>query len=82
MPRRNQESTWKIPSRQSSKELEDAFRSTRTPTVLSYEELGGLSDLGTRDCPRNTLLLVYGMGHGPYPTSVVTTRNEEGLLVQ
>jgi hypothetical protein len=41
-------------------ELEDAFRSTRTPVVLGYKELGGFLDPGTRDCPRGTLLLGYG----------------------
>jgi hypothetical protein len=60
----------------------DAFRSTRKPTVLGYEELGGLSDPGTWDCPRGTLLLRYGMGHASCPTSVVTTRNAVGLLVE
>jgi hypothetical protein len=53
-----------------------------TSAVLSYEELRGLSDPGTRDCPRGTLLLGYGMGHGPRPTSFVATRNAVGLLVQ
>jgi hypothetical protein len=32
--------------------------------VLDYEELGGLSDPGTRDCARGVLLLRYGMGQG------------------
>jgi hypothetical protein len=41
-----------------------------------------LLDPGTRDCTRGTLLLGYGMGHGPRPTSVVTTRDAVGLLVQ
>jgi hypothetical protein len=41
-----------------------------------------LSDPGTRDCPHGTLLRGYGMGHGPRPISVVTTRNAVGLLVQ
>jgi hypothetical protein len=41
-----------------------------------------LSDPGIRDCPRGTLLLGYRMGHDPRPTSVVTTRNAVGLLVQ
>jgi hypothetical protein len=35
-------STRKIPSRRSSGELEDAFRSTRKLAVLDYEELGRL----------------------------------------
>jgi hypothetical protein len=65
-----------------SGELEDAFRNTWTPAVLGYEELEGLSDLGTRDCPHGTLLLGYGMGHGPCPTSIVTTHNAVGLLIQ
>jgi hypothetical protein len=46
----SQGSTRKTPSRWSSGELEDAFKSTRTPTVLDYEELRGLSKLGLRDC--------------------------------
>jgi hypothetical protein len=41
-----------------------------------------LSDLGTRDCPRGTLLLGYRMRYGPHPTSIVTTRNAVGFLVQ
>jgi hypothetical protein len=41
-----------------------------------------LSDPGTRDSSRGTLLLGYEMGHGPRPTSVVTTHNAVGLLVQ
>jgi hypothetical protein len=45
-----QPSIRKAPSRQSSEKLEDAFRSTRKPVVLDYEELEGLSDLGPRDC--------------------------------
>jgi hypothetical protein len=78
----SQRSTRRTLSRCSSGELEDAFRSTWTPAVLGYEELGGLSDPGTRDCPRGTLLLEYGMGHGPRPTSIVTTRDAVELLVQ
>jgi hypothetical protein len=39
-PRRSQGSTRRTPSRWSLGELEDAFRSTWTPVVLSYEELG------------------------------------------
>jgi hypothetical protein len=34
-----------------------AFKSTRKPAVLYYEELGGLSDPGTRDCARGVLFL-------------------------
>jgi hypothetical protein len=49
---------------------------------LGYEDLGGLSDPGIQDCLHDTLLLVYEMGHGPCSTSVVTTRNAIGLLVQ
>jgi hypothetical protein len=49
--------------------------------VLGYEELRGLSDPGTRDCTYGILLLGYRMGHGPRPTSVVTTRSAVGLLV-
>jgi hypothetical protein len=80
-PRRSQGSTRSAPSRWSSGELEDAFKSTRAPAQLGYEELGGLSDPGIRDCPRGKLHLGYGMGYGPHPTSVVTTRNAVGLLV-
>jgi hypothetical protein len=36
--------TRKTPSRWSSGELEDAFRSIRMPAELDYEELRGLSD--------------------------------------
>jgi hypothetical protein len=49
-PQCSQASTWKTPSRWSSGELKDTFRSTRKPAVLDYEELGDLSDLGPRDC--------------------------------
>jgi hypothetical protein len=38
-------------------ELEDAFRSTRKPAVLDYEELGGLSDPGPWDCPHGVRIL-------------------------
>jgi hypothetical protein len=48
-PRCSQRSARKTPSTWSSEELEDAFRSTRKPAVLDYEELGGLSDPGLRD---------------------------------
>jgi hypothetical protein len=81
-PRRSQGSTRRAPSRWSLGELKDAFKSTRTLALLGYKELGGLSDPGTRDYPRGTLLLGYRMGLGPCPTSVVTTRNAVGLLVQ
>jgi hypothetical protein len=37
-----------------SEEAEDGFRSTQKPIVLSYEELGGLSDPGARDCAHDT----------------------------
>jgi hypothetical protein len=56
-PRCSQGSTRKTPSRWSSVELEDAFRSTWKPTVLNYEELGGLSDLGPRDCAHSVHIL-------------------------
>jgi hypothetical protein len=46
----SQGSTQKTPSRWGSGELEDAFRSTRKPAVLDYEELRGLSDPRPRDC--------------------------------
>jgi hypothetical protein len=49
-PRCSQGSTRKTPSRWSSRGLEDAFGNTRKPAVLDYEELGGMSDLGIRDC--------------------------------
>jgi hypothetical protein len=62
-------------------ELEDAFRSIRTLAVLGYEELGGLSDPGTRDCTHGIFLLGYGMGHGPCPTSIVTTHSAVVKLV-
>jgi hypothetical protein len=62
--------------------LRDVFRSTWTPAVLNYEELGGLSDPGIRDYARGVLLLGYGMGRGPRATSVVTTRSAVVLLVQ
>jgi hypothetical protein len=52
------------------------------PAVLGYVELGGLSDPGTRDCPRGVLLIGYEMGQDPSPTSVVTTRSAIGLLIQ
>jgi hypothetical protein len=41
-----------------------------------------VSDPGTRDCARGILFLGYGMGHGPRPTFVVTTRSAVGLLIQ
>jgi hypothetical protein len=41
-----------------------------------------VSHPGTRDYPRGTLHLGYGMGHGPRPTSVITTHNVVGLLMQ
>jgi hypothetical protein len=63
-------------------ELEDAFRSTRMPTVLDYEKLRGLSDPSTRDCGCGVLFLGYGMGYGPCPTSVVTTHSVVELLIQ
>jgi hypothetical protein len=33
-----------------SEETEDDIKTTRKPAVLGYEECGGLSDLGPRDC--------------------------------
>ncbi|RLN00390.1 hypothetical protein C2845_PM06G29480 [Panicum miliaceum] len=41
-PRCSQGSTRKTPSRWRLKELEDAFRSTRKPAILDYEEFEGL----------------------------------------
>jgi hypothetical protein len=46
----SQGSIRKTPSRWSSGKLENAFRSTRKPAVLDYEELGGLLDLQPWDC--------------------------------
>jgi hypothetical protein len=40
-----------------SEEPENAFRSTRKPAVLDYEELGGLSDPGPRDCAHGVHIL-------------------------
>jgi hypothetical protein len=45
-PRYSQENIRKTPSKWSSGELEDAFRSTRKAALLDYEELGGLLDPG------------------------------------
>jgi hypothetical protein len=39
-------------------------------------------DPGARDYTRGILLLGYGMRYGPLPTSVVTTCNAVGLLVE
>jgi hypothetical protein len=80
-PRRSQESTWKTPSRWSSRELEDAFGSTRKPAALDNEELGGLSDPDLQDCAHSVHLTGEGVGHGPCPTPVVTTRNIVELLI-
>jgi hypothetical protein len=48
------ETAWKVHgktnSRQSSEDFDDDSRSTWKPAVLGYEELGGLSDPGQRDC--------------------------------
>jgi hypothetical protein len=52
------------------------------PAILGYEELAGMSDPGTQDCTCGTLLLGYGMGHGPHPTFVVIICNAVGLFVQ
>jgi hypothetical protein len=53
----SQGSTRKNPSRWSPGELEDASRSTRTPAVLDFEELRGLSDLDPRDCAHSVHIL-------------------------
>jgi hypothetical protein len=37
---------------------------------------------GHTELTRGILLLGYGMGHGPRRTSIVTTRNAVGLLVE
>jgi hypothetical protein len=80
-PRCSQGSTQKTPSRWSLGELKDTFRSTRTPAVLDYEELGGLSDPDPLDCTHGLHLTGYGVGHGPRPTPVVTTRSVIELLI-
>jgi hypothetical protein len=77
-PRKYSENTFRMKFRRT----QDTFRSTRTPAVLDYEELGGLSDLSTRDYPCGVLLLRYGMRHGSHTTSVVTTRSVVGLLIK
>jgi hypothetical protein len=56
-PRCTQESARRTPSRWSFGELKDAFRGTRMPVVLGYEELEGLSDPGAWNCTRGILLL-------------------------
>jgi hypothetical protein len=55
-------------------ELEDFTKSTWEPIVLNYEKLRGLLDPGPWDCAYCIDYLEYGIGHGPHPTSVVTTR--------
>jgi hypothetical protein len=50
--------------------------------MLDYEELGGLSDLGLRDCAHGLHLIGKGVGHGPRPTLVVTTRSIVEILTQ
>jgi hypothetical protein len=52
-PRNYLEDTFKMEFR----ELEDPFRNTWKPTVLDYEELGGLSDLGPRYCAHGVHIL-------------------------
>jgi hypothetical protein len=47
----------RTPSRWSSGELEDAFRNTRTPAILDYEELRSLSDPGLQDCAHSVHFL-------------------------
>jgi hypothetical protein len=56
-PRSSQGSTRKTPWRRCSEELEDAFRSTWMLAVLDYNELGGFSDLGPRDCTHGVHIL-------------------------
>jgi hypothetical protein len=56
-PRSSQGSTRKTPSRRSSEELEDAFRSTWEPAVLDHEELGSLSDPEPQDCVHGVLII-------------------------
>jgi hypothetical protein len=53
-----------------------------TTRVVKLEALRGVSDPGAWECTGGILLLGYGMVHGPRPTSIVTTHNEVGLLVQ
>jgi hypothetical protein len=54
---RSQGSTRKTTLSRSLEELEDAFRSTRKPAVLDYEELGGLSYPEQRDFSHGVLIL-------------------------
>jgi hypothetical protein len=56
-PRCSQGCTQKTPSRWSLGELKDAFRSTRKPAALDYEELEGLSDPDPRDCAHSVFFL-------------------------
>jgi hypothetical protein len=56
-PRSSQGSTRKTTLSRSLEELEDAFRSTRKPAVLDYEELGGLSYPEQRDFSHGVLIL-------------------------
>jgi hypothetical protein len=71
----SQRSTRNTPSRWSSRKLEDAFRSTRKPVVLDYEELRSLSDPGPQDYAHGIHLLGQGVGHDPHPAPTVTTCN-------
>jgi hypothetical protein len=52
---------------------------TKKPSQSSMKLM---SDPRTRDCAHGVLLLGYGIGYGPRPTSVLTTRSAVGLLVQ
>jgi hypothetical protein len=52
-PRKYSEDTFKM----ELGKLEDVFRSTWKLAVLDYEELGGLSDLGSRDYAHSVQIL-------------------------
>jgi hypothetical protein len=79
-PRCNQGSTRKTPSRRNSEEPEDAFRSTREPAVLDYEELGGLfRPAATGLCTSHRLSRIRD-GTWPTLTSIVTTHTGVGLV--
>jgi hypothetical protein len=67
-------------------ELEDAFRNTRKPAVLDYEELEALSGPGPRDCAHGMNILELSMGYVPYLIPIVsysamirTSRNRRKL---
>jgi hypothetical protein len=65
-PRCSQKSTRKTPSQWNSGELKDAFRSTRKPAVLDYEELGACRPCLTGLCTWRTSYSIRG-GAWPMP---------------